>query len=321
MGFIIMIGDDKKEFGDYQTPIFFTDSICKYLNEKLDEEPQIIIEPTCGIGNFLVSCSKFFPNSKLVGIELNNNLLKQIPQNLQNLKLYNEDIFNFNFNNIKNDNIKDYFIIGNPPWVTNTKLSKLNSTNLPMKSNFKNKRGIESITGESNFDISESIILKMVEEFKNTNSTLIFICKTIVARNVFKELIRTKINFKNIKTINFDSKKIFDVSTSACILFIKLSSKKEFKSNCGVFDIKSPNKLLYKFGYKNKKFYSNISNSHKIDGDCPFEWRQGVKHDCSKIMELKKIDNNYQNKNKDVFKIEDTLVYPLIKSSDLNILL
>ena len=43
----------KKEFGDYQTPIFFTDIECEYLKKYLNVNPQISIEPTCGAGIFL----------------------------------------------------------------------------------------------------------------------------------------------------------------------------------------------------------------------------------------------------------------------------
>jgi hypothetical protein len=54
-----------------------------------------------------------------------------------------------------------------------------------------------------------------------------------------------------------------------------------------------------------------------IDGISCFEWRQGVKHDCSKIMELKKSNVGYINKKNEIVDIEDTLVYPLIKSSSI----
>jgi len=38
----------------------------------------------------------------------------------------------------------------NPPWVTNSQLSALNSNNLPAKSNFKQAKGIDAITGKQN---------------------------------------------------------------------------------------------------------------------------------------------------------------------------
>ena len=54
-----------------------------------------------------------------------------------------------------------------------------------------------------------------------------------------------------------------------------------------------------------------------VDGKFPIEWRQGIKHDCSKIMELSLINNKYFNGLKEEVEVESNLVYPLLKSSDL----
>jgi hypothetical protein len=57
------------------------------------------------------------------------------------------------------------------------------------------------------------------------------------------------------------------------------------------------------FGWLSDKFVSNIgtySNAEQIDGTCPFEWRQGIKHDCSSIMELDKVNGHFVNGLKEV---------------------
>jgi hypothetical protein len=48
-------------------------------------------------------------------------------------------------------------------------------------------------------------------------------------------------------------------------------------------------------------------------------WRQGLKHDCSAVMELDRDSekNNYRNALNETFSIEDGLVYGLLKSSDI----
>lgn len=60
----------KKEYGDYQTPFDFALAICTFLRNKKNIEPDVILEPTCGIGNFLKS-SLIFKASKYYGIEIN----------------------------------------------------------------------------------------------------------------------------------------------------------------------------------------------------------------------------------------------------------
>lgn len=314
--------NNQKELGDYQTPPYFTKTVCEYLINDMKISPNFIIEPTFGKGNFLFTCLKYFPNSEFHGIELNKNRFNEAKKklNCDNVFLYNEDIFNFDFSIISDKlNHDDHLLlIGNPPWVTNSELSSMNSNNLPIKSNFKGNKGLDSITGNANFDIAEYIILKLIDSFKNTNTTIAFLVKTIVARNVFKELKRNEIQFNIARILKFNAKKVFNVSADACLFILNLSEKNISKNYCEVFDLDDSSIVKSKFGFRNNKFYSNLNEeSHIIDGKSCFEWRQGVKHDCSKIMELEKHDDGYLNKKKEIVDIEDTLIYPLIKSSSI----
>src|SRR5439155_16217614 len=63
-------------------------------------------------------------------------------------------------------------VVGNPPWVTNSELSALGKGNLPKKSNFKGLRGLDALTGESNFDIAEYIWLKLIKELADQTPTI-----------------------------------------------------------------------------------------------------------------------------------------------------
>lgn len=56
--------DLKKEFGDYQTPLKFAEKVCNYLKENLNLCPEIIVEPTCGTGNFLKASLHTFTDVK-----------------------------------------------------------------------------------------------------------------------------------------------------------------------------------------------------------------------------------------------------------------
>lgn len=306
---------NKKEFGDYQTPLAFTETICEYLKNKLEITPEIIIEPTCGIGNFLKSASEFFPGKELYGIDIDAAKLKEVDKGIPRLNLINEDIFKFGFDNI--DKNKPILIIGNPPWATNTELSKLNSSNLPEKSNYRNEMAIDAMTGDSNFDISEAIIRKIVNEFKQTNSTIALLCKTIIVRNIFKELVATNTPYSFIRQLNFDASRIFRIDAEACLFILQFGGTPLTDRRCDVSDLSKPDRTLYRFGFKDENFYSNIDDIPKIDGKCVFEWRQGVKHDCSSIMELDCVDGHLINKNDEKLSIEATLVYPLLKSSQI----
>ena len=55
----------KQDLGDFQTPIDFTNKICQYLQNQ-NCNPEILLEPTCGEGNFIISALKIFSNLKKI---------------------------------------------------------------------------------------------------------------------------------------------------------------------------------------------------------------------------------------------------------------
>jgi hypothetical protein len=77
-----------------------------------------------------------------------------------------------------------WLILGNPPWVTNADLGAIESNNLPNKSNFQGRSGIEAITGKSNFDISECMLLRYLDWLEGTEGAIAVLCKTAIARKI-----------------------------------------------------------------------------------------------------------------------------------------
>ncbi|MCD7747075.1 MAG: methyltransferase [Firmicutes bacterium] len=306
----------KREFGDYQTPTYFAEKVCMYLKDYRHIKPSAIVEPTCGIGNFLES-SLVFDANEYYGIEIIPEYCDACKKRINDnrVKIINSDFFAFSSKSLIQDK-RQILVIGNPPWVTNSTLSVLGSDNLPIKSNFKKLKGIEAITGASNFDICEYIILKLINEYKNTNTVIAMLCKTSVARNVFKELKRNYINFSSCDILEFDATKVFGISANACVIVIRLSEQTASSDVCYVYDFEKPETAKTHFGYTDGHFCSKFNReTENFDGSCCFEWRQGVKHDCSKIMELTMINGILRNGQKEIVCIEDDMIFPLIKSS------
>ena len=306
----------KREYGDYQTPVSFAEKVCVYLRDYRHINPSAIVEPTCGVGGFLKG-SLLFDASEYYGIEINPEYcdICRNSINSDKVKIINSDFFAFSSKTLIKDK-SQILVIGNPPWVTNSTLSALGSDNLPLKANFKGLKGIDAITGASNFDICEYIILQLINEYRGSNTVIAMLCKTSVARNVFKELKRNHINFTACDILEFDAAKVFGINASACVLVIQLSEKMDSSDVCNVYDFESPETLKSQFGYADGQFYSSLdAETENFDGHCCFEWRQGVKHDCSKVMELTVRNGKLQNGQKETVQIEDDIVFPLIKSS------
>lgn len=309
----------KFELGDYQTPVGFCHDVCYYLRDKLKLSPTIIIEPTCGLGNFLSSAILTFSPQKTWGIEIDQSKIDSCRKLNLNANLIHANFFSFCWDIIKNELVKhdDILIVGNPPWVTNSALSTQNSNNVPTKSNFKKHTGFNALTGSSNFDICESIILTMISEFNKFHTTIALLCKMSVARNVFIEIQNDILGKWEARILKFDGEKIFSVSTECCLLVLSNTNIGNV-SVCQVSDISNPELVTSSIGYLDGKLYSDINSGDDfgIDGNSCFSWRQGIKHDCAKVMELKKIDSEtYVNGLGEKINIEEELVYPLLKSS------
>lgn len=305
-----MSGNEKKEFGDYQTPRAFCKKVCNYIKDNhMVEGLDAALEPTCGIGNFLQAVEEAFGFKRIYGVEIKASYTEQARRKTSVAKILEGNIFDVNTKRICGaDNV---LIIGNPPWANNADLI----SNLPTKENFKGLRGIDAITGSANFDICEYIILKLLGEHKDTDSVICMLCKTTVARNVLREIERNEISFHKIQMLRFDASKVFGISVAACILIIRLSEKKtKNKITCEFKDFETGEYLdtiIVEGGVVRSSKDDRI-----LEGKCQLTWRQGVKHDCGKVMELKQEDDSFFNKYGEQVSIEGDCMFPLVKSSD-----
>jgi hypothetical protein len=75
-------------------------------------------------------------------------------------------------------------VLGNFPWVTNSQQGTIGSDNLPKKNNFQSHIGLDALTGKSNFDISEWMLIHAMQWLQNRDATLAMLCKTSVARKL-----------------------------------------------------------------------------------------------------------------------------------------
>ncbi|WP_125185390.1 hypothetical protein [Botryobacter ruber] len=322
---------DRAEYGDFQTSLDLAIAVTNYLSKHVDE-PDVVIEPTCGKGNFILAAIKTFKSiNKVYGIEIYRPYVWEAKfsiidfflatphANKPDICIYHNNVFDFNFNAIASEiSTQNILVIGNPPWVTNSMLGSLNSSNLPVKSNFKKHNGLDAITGKGNFDIAEYITMMMLDTFQNKNGTIALLVKSSVIKNIIFDQKKNKYYIGDIEKHCIDSRKEFNVSVDAALFFCRLNVPPSF--NCHEFDFYNNLESHLCFGWVEEKFVSNIKtyvHSKHIDGNCPFEWRQGLKHDCSAVMELDKVNNHYINALNEEWELECDLVYGILKSSDL----
>ncbi|MEM6397953.1 MAG: hypothetical protein AAF741_16505, partial [Bacteroidota bacterium] len=287
---------NKREYGDYQTKSQLTNKIVKSISKKFT--PNFILEPSCGKGNFITSALEYFNGScKIIGVEIYlpyvkeckcNALAAQIKSTRRGVDIHiiHASIFDFDIREYT-EGLRDLkpLVIGNPPWVMNSDLSSIDSRNLPFKKNI-GLKGLDAITGKSNFDIAEYIALGLIEKFHKHKGYFALLIKTSVSRNIMRKQKERCFKTDQIKQENIDSKKEFNVSVCSALFSCRLGYESQKK--CRVVDFYTKEEENT-FGWVKNKFVYDIEkykHYRSVDSKSPFVWRQGIKHDASKIMEL-----------------------------------
>jgi len=326
------VEEDRTEYGDFQTNEILAQRVVQLLAGQGSIVPDVIVEPTCGKGAFLLAALAVFPNvRRVVGIEIYRPYVWEAKFRLLHyflehplapkpgIQVVHEDVFAYPFQTIRpqlpGENL---LVLGNPPWVTNSQLGSLNSSNLPTKSNFKGVSGLDALTGKGNFDLGEFIVLTLLDAFKDWPGNVALLIKTAVIRNLIHGQKKHPRFFGEANSYRFDAKKEFGAAVDAALFTAALSASPT--PICQEYALDSPQHRLNTFGWVADKFVSQTETYRalsELDGLCPYEWRQGIKHDCSSVMELQAGPAGYSNALGETVDLEPDLVYSFLKSSDL----
>ncbi len=313
-----------RQYGDFQTPPELVREILRVLSP-IGKNWKRILEPTCGHGSFIreLVCIEN-PPKEIKGIEIQDSYVRQAKEiastEKTDIEIVQGSIFDLDFQKDLTWKSSDpLLVIGNPPWVTNSEIGSLDGNNLPRKCNFKKLRGIDAITGRSNFDIAEYIWIKLLSELEDRTAAIALLCKTSVARNVLRYASDSHLNISQATIHAIDAKKWFGAAVDACLFTLKTGSRKsnyEADVFCSL-DAETSDRTI---GFAGGHFVSDINAyravSH-IEGSCPLEWRQGIKHDASKVMELTLRQDGWTNGFGEKVTVEDDFIFPLIKGSDV----
>ncbi len=314
------------EFGDFQTPEELAIHVIGVL-QRLGIHPASIIEPTCGKGSLLIRAMKAYPHvARSIGVDINADHLNILRERVTKegldtrVDIFHSDFFNTDWNRLLETIPQPLLIIGNPPWVTSAALSMLQSANLPKKSNFHGRQGLAALTGKSNFDISEWMLLQQLTWLSARDGTLAVLCKMAVARKVLVYAWQHKMKMCSANIFKIDAQKHFNAAVDACLLVIQTGSNSTAQS-CPVFNNCTDLVPTMNLGYLDHLVLSHATayqNLRYLSGtDTFYTWRSGIKHDCSKIMELVQTGDGFMNGNGRMVSLEHEYVYPLLKSSDI----
>jgi hypothetical protein len=313
------------EFGDFQTPEALGEQACRVL-QQLGAKPRSVVEPSAGLGNLLLAALRQFPNvERATAVEINAEYADGLRERIrssgfEHVHTHNADTFEFDWERELCDAPAPILVFTNPPWVTSATVGRLGGNNVPKKSNFLGLRGMDAMTGKSNFDVSEWSLLWLAEHLVGKRAYLGAFCKMSVARKLLGHVWRKNAPVEDASLFRIDAKEHFGAAVDACFLVLQFGEQAAPVQECKAYaelDLASDYTTL---GYVDGTLVSSAASHNRwrhLLGDERVRWRSGVKHDCSKVMELRRDGSAYINGYDQRVDIEDTFVFPLRKSSHL----
>lgn len=315
----------KVEFGDFQTPMGLARAVARQVAAS-GFAPRTIIEPSCGAGGLLFAATDEFPAfSTALGLEIQPRHMAAAMerragrQDADRITILEGDFFARDWADALGTLPDPLLIIGNPPWVTNAELAAIGSGNVPIKSNFQGRSGLDALTGKANFDISEAMLLRLIDTLSGRDAVLAMLCKTAVARKVLEHGWRMAAKIESAEMYRIDTIEHFGASVDACLLVVRFGCVAG-RSECRVFPALGAAAHEQSLGFRDGRVLADAAAYDRwrhLRGDGPYRWRSGIKHDCSEIMELVAAADGLRTRGGECLDLESEAVFPMLKASDL----
>jgi len=315
----------KVEFGDFQTPLGLARRVASQVAAS-GFVPASIVEPSCGAGGLLFAAADQFPSfATALGLEIQPRHMPAAEErragrdDANRIAIAEGDFFARDWTVSLAALPDPLLVIGNPPWVTNSELGEIGSSNVPIKSNFQGRSGLDALTGKANFDISEAMLLRLIEALSGRDAVLAMLCKTAVARKVLEHGWRKAASIASAEMHRIDSIEHFGASVDACLLTIRFGCVNA-QRECRVFPALGAPAADQTLGFRNARVLADAvayDRWQHLQGEGPYRWRSGIKHDCSDVMELVAVADGLRTRSGEPLDLEREAVYPMLKASDL----
>ena len=318
------------EFGDFQTPLELANRCCEVVRNQFGVA-DTVIEPTCGEGAFVAAAVNLLQPKCVLAYEIHQPYVDRARRRIRSLfetgfTVTRQDFFALDWKAEREKHDGRVLFLGNPPWVTNSKLGAIApqenaATNGPPKSNLEGLRGIEAMTGRSNFDISESVLRTLLLAMQPDRDSLAMLVKTATARKVLRYAWEKDLQFSHLSMHAIDARHSFGVSVDACLLLLKRSAKQRLATQVCYRSANldaAANEVA--FGWAEGRMVSDpleAKATGHLQADTLTPWRSGVKHDLARVLELVEREGVLFTGDGERVDIETDRVYPLAKGADV----
>ncbi len=320
-----MSGAERRSYvrGDFQTPPELAAEAWASLGALKDVNA--VIEPTVGTGAFLRSAPEPLLRCRWICLDLDAGYVDQAravakERGFEDAQVRHADAFDLCAESLAGvDRERPLLAIGNPPWVTSSSQGSLEVQNLPEKSNGRfGLAGLDAMTGKANFDIAEAVLLRLLDAVADFRDVRIaFLVKRSVAMKLSRRLLgaASELSFARI-----DAMAHFGAAVDAGLFVSRIASTGH--SPAGHVDIAAElgGAPVRRAGFWDDRFVEDLdghAGSAHLEAAEPVPWRQGVKHDAAKVLELTPTEGKLINGFGEVVSVEQDALCPLYKGSDV----
>ncbi|MEZ4336620.1 MAG: hypothetical protein R3B82_08330 [Sandaracinaceae bacterium] len=197
-------------------------------------------------------------------------------------------------------------VLGNPPWVTSATLGALDATNRP-RARIEGIRGLDAVTGRSNFDVSEHVASRLLEAVDG--ATLAMLLKVSVARRLAER------HALGGEVRRIDARRWFGAAVDAAFVVARPGPRRWAEHPD--LDAEAPTRT---WGFADGAIRPDLgawTRTRHLEGVHAPPWRSGLKHDCARVMELTPDGDAYLGADGARVALEPDLVHPLLEGGDL----
>ncbi|MCA9541042.1 MAG: hypothetical protein KC620_19210 [Myxococcales bacterium] len=308
---------DRRAFGDFQTPPALARAVCRRL-ASLGLTPGAVVEPTCGVGGFLAAAATAFASATLLGVEIDPGHAEAARQAAPSARVEVGDFFTTDWPDRLAALPGPVLVLGNPPWVTAAEQGALGAKNRPPRGNLLGYVGLDALTGASNFDISEWMLLRLIDALApSPDGVLAMLVKTHAARRALTRIWREGPPLAEARLYRIDARRHFGATVDAGLLICRTGPAGP--PHCAVYaDLDAPQPAVT-FGLIDDALVADVDAyafARPILGKGP-RWRSGVKHDCAAVLELTEDGDGLRNGLGERVDVEPAALWPLMKSTDV----
>ena len=302
-------------FGDYPTPAVLAAAVVEVAARWV--APATVVEPTCGDGALLrAAAGRFGTGPAYLGFEVDSSRAAAARQVVPEATVRQADFYTHPWERTFRQAVGPLLVVANPPWVTARKRGQ----NLPPAPPAGRSGGPWAGTG--GYDISEPMIVRLVEALAADGSVVAVLAKTGTVRRVLAHMWEQQMPVARAGMWPVDTEKHFGVSTHACLFVCQMERTAADGFVCDLWPpLGDDGGPVGQVGWDRGRLIADPATYQplrNLSGRSPRRWRSGIKHDCADVCVLAPSGTGqWRNGAGVTVRLEDSCLFPLLRSSDL----